>query len=72
MGDNGGRSFLEDEEELNIMRERLNVFVDSLPRSAVRDFILACIEGLKYMKQQKDWMSLLGLIRSKRKLKKCL
>ena len=38
----------EDEEELNIMRERLNVFVDSLPEKCREIFILACIEGLKY------------------------
>ena len=37
-----------DEEELNIMRERLNVFVDSLPEKCREIFILACIEGLKY------------------------
>ena len=35
----------EDEDELNIMRERLKVFVDSLPEKI---FVLACIEGLKY------------------------
>lgn len=36
----------EDEEELNIMRERLNVFVDSLPEKCREIFILACIEGI--------------------------
>ena len=38
----------EDEEELNIMRERLKMFVDSLPEKCREIFILACIEGLKY------------------------
>ena len=37
-----------DEEELNIMRERLKMFVDSLPEKCREIFILACIEGLKY------------------------
>ena len=38
----------EDEEELDIMRERLKVFVDSLPEKCREIFVLACIEGLKY------------------------
>lgn len=38
----------EDEDELNIMRERLKVFVDSLPEKCREIFVLACIEGLKY------------------------
>ena len=38
----------EDEEELNIMRERLKMFVDSLPEKCREIFVLACIEGLKY------------------------
>ena len=38
----------EDEEELNIKRERLKMFVDSLPEKCREIFILACIEGLKY------------------------
>ena len=32
----------------NIMRERLKVFVDSLPEKCREIFVLACIEGLKY------------------------
>ena len=36
------------EDELNIMRERLKVFVDSLPEKCREIFVLACIEGLKY------------------------
>ena len=38
----------DDEEELNIKRERLKMFVDSLPEKCREIFILACIEGLKY------------------------
>ena len=41
----------EDEEELNIMRERLKMFVDSLPEKCREIFILACIESInKWLK----------------------
>ena len=38
----------EDEEEMNALRERLKLFIDSLPEKCREIFILACIEGLKY------------------------
>lgn len=37
-----------DAEELDALRERLNVFIDSLPEKCREIFILACVEGLKY------------------------
>lgn len=37
-----------DEEELALLRERLRVFIDSLPGKCREIFVLACIEGLKY------------------------
>lgn len=37
-----------DAEELEALRERLNVFIDSLPEKCREIFILACVEGLKY------------------------
>ncbi len=38
----------EDEDEMNVLRERLKQFIDSLPEKCREIFILACIEGLKY------------------------
>lgn len=37
-----------DEEELEQLRIRLRIFVDSLPEKCREIFILACIDGLKY------------------------
>lgn len=37
-----------DAEELDALRERLNVFIDSLPEKCREIFILACVEGMKY------------------------
>lgn len=37
-----------DTDELEALRERLNVFIDSLPEKCREIFILACVEGLKY------------------------
>lgn len=38
----------EDLEQLEQLRERLKIFVDSLPEKCREIFLLACIEGLKY------------------------
>lgn len=37
-----------DEEELEQLRIRLRIFIDSLPEKCREIFILACIDGLKY------------------------
>lgn len=37
-----------DADELEALRERLNVFIDSLPEKCREIFVLACVEGLKY------------------------
>lgn len=37
-----------DPEELEALRERLNVFIDGLPEKCREIFLLACVEGLKY------------------------
>lgn len=37
-----------DEEELEQLRVRLKLFIDSLPEKCREIFILACVEGLKY------------------------
>lgn len=38
----------EEAEDLEQLRERLKIFVDSLPEKCREIFLLACIEGLKY------------------------
>lgn len=37
-----------EEEELELLRERLRIFIDSLPEKCREVFLLACVEGLKY------------------------
>lgn len=37
-----------DEEELNLLRERLQTFIESLPEKCREIFMLACVEGMKY------------------------
>ena len=40
--------FAYDEEELEELRKRLKVFMDSLPEKCREIFLMACVEGLKY------------------------
>ena len=37
-----------DQEELEALRRRLTVFIDTLPEKCREIFVLACVEGLKY------------------------